>query len=333
VIAADSFRPPAPNDPTAAAYKDWFHLNVFDHASGTVGLVNVSLNGSPADARSRAVGAALLHVPGFGWAGNVEVRGLHEVEVRDAALGLEHVALAVEHASGTVVASARFPEDPLTLDVTATSVVPSVSVEEPLPLGSGWCSWYAVGRLTVAGEASVDGRRFDLRTASAYHDHNWGRWHWGDDLGWDWGAFLAPAPGPAVVLVRTTDREHRRLGPPSLIVYFRDLRRSLVGPTVEVEYAGTLDSPLRRVPGPMAALHGDRAAARLPAAVRLRGDDGRDSLELEFTGRGAAQLVTADPAVRGYGFIHEIVGEFRYEGRIAGVDVRGEGLGVVERAD
>ena len=58
------------------------------------------------------------------------------------------------------------------------------------------------------GEATVGGRRLDLAAASAYHDHNWGRWHWGDDLGWDWGAFLTPAPGPAIVLVRTTNREH-----------------------------------------------------------------------------------------------------------------------------
>ena len=39
-------------------------------------------------------------------------------------------------------------------------------------------------------------------------------------------------------------------------------------------------------------------------------NDGIDRVSVQFVSTAAAQLVAADPTVRGYGFIHEIVGEF-----------------------
>jgi hypothetical protein len=333
VIAPDALRPPLPGDPTAPAYKDWLHLNLFDHASGAVGLVNVSLHGAPSDPRSRAVGAALLFSPDHGWAGNVEVNGFEEAAIAETSIAFEHVALAVDHGSGTVSASVRFPEDPLRLDVTARPAAPAIVIDERVPLGSGWFSWYVVPRLTVSGEATIGDRRLDLAGASAYQDHNWGRWHWGDDLGWDWGAFMSPRPGPAIALVRTTNREHSETAVSALFVVVDGMRRSFIGPTLSIEPSGRLEVNLRRVPGSIAALHSDRSHPPLPATIRLRGNDGIDWIDLEFTARAAAQLIAADPAVRGYAFIHESVGAFACAGRIRGTSFDGSGLGVVERAD
>jgi hypothetical protein len=332
VIAPDAFRPPARGDVTASAYKDWLHLNVFDHPSQTVGFVNVSLHGAPEDPRSRAVGAALLHHPEHGWRGNLEVRGFDDVRIGRASVALEAVALAVEHASGTVTASARWPDEQLSLDVRATAVVPAFAVDEPTPVGPGWFSWYAVGRLAVSGEASVGDRRLDLRDATAYHDHNWGRWYWGDDVGWDWGAFAAPDPGPTVVLWRLADRERRRPERPFVALYLGARRRTFMGASVRLDHAGRLEARPRRLPGAMAALHGGRGTPRLPARVIVRAADGIDRIEVEFEARACLQVVAADPAVRGYGFVHELVGAFAYRGRVAGRVLEGEGLGVFELA-
>jgi hypothetical protein len=83
----------------------------------------------------------------------------------------------------------------------------------------------------------------------------------------------------------------------------------------------------------MAALHSDRAAPRLPAAIRVRAADGNDVVELEFHARAAAQLVLADPSRRGYGFLHEITGSFACAGQLGGATFADEGLAVVERAE
>ena len=63
----DALRPPPLTDPDVQAYKDWLHLNVFDHASGAVMLFNGSLHGAPADRRARTIGTALVHLPDGRW--------------------------------------------------------------------------------------------------------------------------------------------------------------------------------------------------------------------------------------------------------------------------
>src|SRR5262245_55854212 len=172
----DSLRPPPPFDPTAAQYKDWLHLNLLDHASGSVGLINVSLHGAPGDPRSRAVGAALVHVPGRGWVGNMEIRQLGEAAIGRASIGLEQVALAIDRPSGARMTSVRDLDNRLSGRATAEMAAAPLIVEERLPLGHGWISWYAAPRLTVTGEWTVGKEQRDLCAASAYHDHNWGRW-------------------------------------------------------------------------------------------------------------------------------------------------------------
>ena len=329
----DGLRPPSPLDPWAAGYKEWLHVNVLHHASGIVGLINVSLHGAPMDPRSRALGTALVHIPDIGWVGNVEVRSVSEAAVGAASIGLERVAIAVDPSSGAVMASVRDPANSIVVGSRATPSAFPLALEGPLPLGHGWISWYVVPRLTLAGEWTVADQRMNLRGASAYYDHNWGRWHWGDDLGWEWGCFLTPAPGAAFVMSRTTDRAHRTLGIPSLVVTTGGRRRTFVGQAVELDYREVLEAVPRRVPGAMAALHQDRSRPRLPRRLRIDASDGIDRVVVEFTGRAAVQLVAADPVVRGYGFIHEIAGEFTCFGRLGDVDVAGAGLGMLEHVD
>jgi hypothetical protein len=330
MIFLDNLRPPSLLDPSAAGYKDWLHLNVLDHASGSVGLINVSLHGAPDDPRSRALGAALVHVPHVGWFGNIEIRGINEAAIGRASIGLERVALAVRHDSGTVMASVRDHDNALTVRLTATATAPPVRSEEQFPLGKGWISWYAVPRLTLAGEWTIGSERVDLQTASAYHDHNWGRWHWGDDLGWEWGCFLTPAPGATFILSRPSDRAHLRFGNTTLVVQAGGKRRTFSGTAVELNYSGVLQTIKRRVPGALAALHQDQAQLHLPKSLRIKADNGIDRVVVEFTAQAVAQLVAADPLVRGYGFIHEIAGEFTCSGMIGGAKIHGAGLGVLE---
>ena len=329
----DGLRPPSPLDPSAAGYKEWLHVNVLHHESGIVGLINVSLHGPPMNPRSRALGTALFHVPAVGWVGNIEVGGLEEAAVGPASIRMQRVALAVDALAGEVMASVLDRANGVVVRSRATPAAAPVPVEWSLPLGHGWISWYVVPRLTLKGAWTVADRRMDLEAASAYYDHNWGRWHWGDDLGWEWGCFLTPAPGPGFVMSRVTDRAHRVLGAPSLLVTAGGRRWMFDGPAVELDYRDALEVTPRRVPGAMAALHQDRAHPPLPRRLRIDANNGIDRIAVEFSGQAAAQVVAADPIVRGYGFIHEIAGQFTCSGRLGGADVAGAGLGMLEHVD
>jgi hypothetical protein len=332
-MALDGLRAPSRLDADAALYKDWLHLNLFHPPSGLVGLVNVAVHGEPGDPRSRAVGTALVHVPGVGWTGNIEAAGRDDAAVSEHAVGLRGVALGIDPGAGRVLASARLPRDGLELDVTARVAGRAVSAWWRMPLGQGWISWFAVAQLTVAGTATVHDRTFSLDGADAYHDHQWGRWRWGDDLGWKWGCFMAPGGDPVFVVIRTSDRAHGPRDRPTLIVHTGGRRRVFSGGSVRIAVAGALDPPRRRVPGALAALHTDRAQPRLPAVVRVDADDGADHVSLEFHARAAVQVITAELTESGFGFIHEMPGSFESSGHVNGADLRTAGLGVFEHVD
>jgi hypothetical protein len=331
LIAAGHLRPPALSEPEARSYKEWLHLCVFDHAADRLGLVNVSLQGPPEEPRSRATGLGLFHDPGLGWIGNLEVQDAMSARVGAASIGLGEVAIGVDRGSGVVYASVRQPGDLLQATLTARPVSQPLRVGQRAPLGPGWISWYAVPRMGIEGEVSAGGERRGLEHASAYYDHNWGLWSWGQDVAWEWGCFMAATPAPSLVFTRTCDREHRRFGAATLTAMAADWRRTFSGGSLEVsQRRRPPDAGFRRLPGAMAALHQGHARPWLPESVRIEASDGHDALIVEFEARAAAQLITADPFVRGYGFIHEVAGRFRARGTIAANPLSIDGLAIFE---
>lgn len=332
-LAADHLRPPWPGEPTASAYKDWLHLNVFDHAGGSVGIINVSLHGAPEDPAARAVGTALFHLPDTGWVGDVCVRGLAEAKLGELSIALDRVAIGVDTRSGTVAASVRLPADEISADLRGTPLRRATVMDQQTPVGDGWIGWYAVPRVALDGELRIGPVTVDVRGASGYVDHNWGRWHWGGNVGWGWAAFLAPEPGPELVLSRITDRSHRQLGPAELQLGLGGRIRRFPPAGVTIRWDAPSVLPSRRLPGAAAALHSDRAASRQPAGLDLVADDGRDHVRLRFDTRSVAQIVLAEPMRRGYSFLHELVGDFRCAGRLGGEAFEAAGLAVVERVE
>ena len=227
-VIDDGLRPPLLADPTRSAYKEWLHLNIVDHDSGAVALLNVSLHGDPRDRRSVAVGTALLHHPEAGWAGNVAVRPLRAARLGLSSIALPEVAIAVDRA-GRVSASAVMPQHQFEIVVEAVAEVRPYEFPLPAPFGSGWISWYVVPRLRVRGRAAFDGRELRFRDAGGYHDHNWGRWHWGDDARWEWGTLLAAGDGASFVFTRATTRRMEPLTAPLLIADTAAGRREFTG--------------------------------------------------------------------------------------------------------
>ncbi len=326
----DPLRPPWPGDPTADAYKDWLHLNVFDYETGAVGLFNSSLHGDPISPRSVAVGCALAYLPDRGWVGSVEV-----VPQQLAAVGISSIAtgtatVSVDGRTGMVVASARSAE--LAADVVTSPEASGIDLPGPTPFGAGWIGWAVIPRLRPTGRLRAGEVHIVLDGASCYHDHNWGRWYWGDDVGWDWAALLAPNPAPVFVLSRATDRAHRE-GSWRLTVAHAASQRSYTGRRLRVETTGRYTGSLRRWPGATAAAQTGRSRPTLPGRWLVVAGDGVDRIEIEMQASAAAQIVLADPSRRGYSYLHEIVVRFSAVGRVSGQNFTLDGLGVAERLD
>src|SRR6185369_2377454 len=114
-------------------------------------------------------------------------------------------------------------------------------VADPMPLGSGWISWYLVPRMDISADWDLTGKASHQKHIAGYHDHNWGRWHWGDDFGWEWGCFLGDPLQPrlpSVVFARTSDRSHNNCGKPFLVVDMNNKQKRFAGDEITAKVAG-----------------------------------------------------------------------------------------------
>ena len=333
MITSDTLRPPFFIDHTAPAYKDWFHLNFADATSDTSGLINVSLHGSPWDDRSRAMGTVLLHSPEFGWTSHVEILAYSEANLGASSIGLRDVALAIDQRNGTIHASVAGASSRFRSRLLAEPISAPLEVGQKSPLGSGWISWCLAPRMRISGEWEIAGHPAACKNLAGYHDHNWGRWYWGDDFGWEWGCFLADPQhpeAPSFVFTRTCDRRHQRYGEPFLLADLGSTRKQYGADNIAIRLAGQFRGVLHRVPGAMAALHQEMAQPDIPAGLELVARRGTDRVHITFEGHAAAQFITADTVVRGYGFIHEIVGKYSSFGCIGGKNFETKGYAVLE---
>ena len=326
----DSLRPPPPSDPTARAYKDWLHLNVFDPRQDVTALVNVSLHGPPEDRRARAVGVALAHLGQGGWAGGIEIAGFREVSIGPQGILLGTVSLSVAPDQRAIHAAVRMAEDGLEADLVAEPLAAAFGFDLRSPFGGGWISWWAMPLLSVSGEIRSDGRRIALDGALGYHDHNWGRWFWGDDAAWEWGAFVLPEARTAIIFARACDRARRHYGPAFFCATTAERRIVFPPERVSVSFQGALGPVDRRVPGVLAAIHPDRLRPALPRSIEIVSAEGSNTLRLVVEGSSAAQLLLAEPTRPGYAYINEIAGVCSASGRIFGTEIAATGTGVFE---
>ncbi len=326
----DHLRPPSILDPQSAIAKDWWHVNVFDHRKAMIGIINTSLHGDPNRKFGLAVGCTLFHQHSVGWCGGVEVREMARSNIDAIGIGLAHSAISVR-LDGVVDVSARLPD--VKANIAAHPTGRRIEIEDRMPFGSGWISWRAIPRMDVSGSLSVGGEPSDPNDLRAYHDHNWGRWFWGDDAGWEWATFAANDAGPTIVFARTTKREHRAGGLPKLVVQTDDHEWRCRARSITCERLGSFHGELLRLPGAMAALRSDRRRPKLPEVVRIEANDGNVNVAVELRVEGAAQIICADPAGGGHGFVHELCGPMSYRFSTPSRSWRGEGLGVFEHVD
>ena len=279
-----------------------------------LGVVGSSTSSTPRRARrprARAVGTA-LPIPGARLGRQRRGAWAEEAGIGVSSVALAQVALAVDYPAGRRARVGATPR-----------AMPSRCASRPAPRRrrSIWSSRFVLAGLGVVVRRAApvgpkaswwSGRDGSIsRVPAATTTSNRGRWYWGDDIGWEWGAFLTPAPGPAFVLSRATDRSHRPTGNPMLVVQRGE-------PAAHLRRA---DRPGSSSPGgsrdDCAACPGRwrrctriercRACRRASSSV-----PGTASIASRSRSRRAPPRspFAADPFVRGYGFLHEMAGNF-----------------------
>jgi hypothetical protein len=323
----DRLHPPDPGAPDAGRYKEWHHFVLFDGGDRTV-IVNLSVDGDPAGSGGQAKVVLLAHGP-EGWSGGVDRYAGSEAALsrRSAALRVGRQRIAFRDGRYRVAAALR--DGSLAVRARLAPAAEPAMIWHDTPVASGYVNWLIVPDLAAEGTARVPGWRGALEGWRGYHDHNWGRWWWGEDFGWQWGVARGPAgadgggPPLTVVYDRTSDRggvvaKEQTLSLWSGTRLVRVFARGELRARMRGRYD---DGPVRRVPGVMGLLAQGSASA-VPRCVEVEADDGIDHVGLGFVPESVVAVV--GPRVRGPGVgrVAEVVGTISVEGRVAGRDVR-----------
>lgn len=202
------------------------------------------------------------------------------------------------------------------------------------PAGEGRISWLFVPRLRADGWLRIGGREHRIENDLAYHDHNWGRFWWGDDFGWTWGTILPSGPRDpwSMVFVQITDRGRLRCLSRSLYVWHHDepaaiFRHAAVKTRSEGPFGRAADCTL---PPPMRLLL-DGEVPAVPERIEITATRAGDRVQAEFRSQSYARLAQpSEVSLDRSTVLCETNGTARASGTINGEDLDFVGTGVFE---
>jgi hypothetical protein len=213
----------------------------------------------------------------------------------------------------------------------AESEATPLLVTEDSPFGSGFIGWGLVPGLRVVGELSVGQESFVIhRDWFCYHDRNFGRFRWGEDIGWEWFvAFVTCTDGQTLTLVldRRTNKDHSQWGLSYVFVYLgNQLRKIFLGATLQIDWGWSATAVLpMRLPGIMASVFAHRSLP-MPESLQVEAVDERDHLSVSVRFDSAMELVVPDNRSRQYSFIEEVSGDVEVNFLLNGERLCGRGL-------
>lgn len=327
----DFLRAPVLAAARAEQFKEWHHYVV--HRPGWRLIVNFSLTSEIRPGHApRLVPRVIVIAHAERWTGVVERFDCEPIIAADlGTLTVGANRMTVSPDGYRVVID--MPEHGIHGDLHLTPTSRPFVVNNQ-PVGDGRLSWLFVPRLAADGWFRIDGREQRLSGAVAYHDHNWGRFRWGDDFGWEWASVLPATPDDpwSFVFMRMTDRHRLRSLSQALYVWHHNEPAAMFrGAAVTARSTGLLGRPpdCTLPPAMRLVLGGD--ATDVPAAMEITATRSDDVVRAELRTESYARLaqpseVHLDRSV----VLAECSGTASVSGRINGDNIDFSGVGVLE---
>ncbi|MHC1406646.1 hypothetical protein ACYJ3A_18815, partial [Mycobacterium avium subsp. paratuberculosis] len=185
---SDFLRAPMLATARPAGFKEWHHFVV--HGRGVRLLINFSFNNEAFGADgARLTPRVIVIARDERWTGAVarfDERAVHvSADLGELSVGGNRMTIVPD---GYRVAI-DLPDKDIHGELHFTSTSRPFVVRNE-PAGEGRVSWLFVPRLRADGWLRIGGADHRVCDDLAYHDHNWGRFRWGDDFGWTWGTIL-----------------------------------------------------------------------------------------------------------------------------------------------
>jgi hypothetical protein len=328
----DFLRAPVQGNARPTDFKEWHHFVV--HGRDIRLLINFSLNNEAFgldEARVRPRVIVIAHCAD--WSGAIE-----RYERRALTVSADLGELTIGGNRMTVLpdgycVTIDLPDRDIRADLRFSSTSRPFLVRNQ-PLGEGRINWLFVPRLRARGWLHISGQEHRFEDALAYHDHNWGRFRWGDDFGWTWGTILPTEPGSpwSMVFMQTTDRSRLRCLSQALYVWHHNEPAAIFRhATVRTHSDGRLSRAADcTMPPPMRLLL-DGEVPGVPERIDVTATRAGDTVHAEFRSHSYARLAQpSEVHLDRTTVLCETGGTARASGTIRGEEVDFAGTGVFE---
>ena len=329
---SDFVRAPVLAGARPAGFKEWHHFVV--HGRGLRLLINFSLFNEGVDAdRVRLAPRVIVIAHAKNWTGALERfdEGALNVSADLGELTIGRNRMTVLQDGYSVVID--LPDKGIQGELHFTSPSRPYVVRNE-PVGSGRISWLFVARLRADGWIRIGGLEHRIENDLAYHDHNWGRFWWGDDFGWTWGTIVPTGQEDpwSMVFVQNTDRSRLRCYSQALYVWRRDEPAAIFRhAAVETRSSGLLGRAADcTLPAPMRLLL-DGEVTDVPERVEVTATRAGDVVHAEFRPQSYARLAQpSEKCLDRSTVLCETAGTARVRGSIKGETIDMVGVGVFE---
>ncbi len=305
-------------------FSEWHHFNFTVDEEGLYGIVNLALSGNIYKGSEARAGVSLVvYEWQKGWHGTVNLYPLQDARFMAGSIDLQIGGNWVKFKKNKYEVKAALRDRSIQLLANFTPAAAPVRLDN---IG-GRVSTFVAPRTLLDGEITVNGLKHKLTNGSGYHDHNWGYWHWGKEIGWDWGFIVQPPalrkkkkdPSISIVFGRVTDANHRAKSDLVLITWLNDkFCQAFMDKAVSISYSGELKGVrIPRIPGPMDLLD-PRQPAGIPRQIKIVVEEDEDRLIMLFNVAGAAQFLIPHPVWKAVTTITEMVGTYEVAGQIRG---------------
>lgn len=332
LTGSDFLRAPIFAPARPGGFKEWHHFVV--HGRGGRFLVNFSLTDQTTDAaHPRLVPRVIVIAHDGRWSGSVQPypqsRLTISADLGDISIGGNRMTVGADGYHVTL----DLPEQNVAGELEFTSDSKPFVVNNQ-PVGDGRMSWLFVPRLRVRGWLRTGDREHRFADDLAYHDHNWGRFRWGEDFGWTWGTVLphsADVPW-SMVFLQMTDRSRLQCLSQALYVWHRDEPAVIFRHAALSAHArGRLDAAADCTLPPAMRLLLDGEVPGVPELLAIDAERAGDTAHIEFRPRSYARLAQpSETDLRGCTVLCESIGTVAVAGRIGGTRMTFDGTGVFE---
>jgi hypothetical protein len=325
--------PAAGEDPEH--HSEWHHFNFNDDANGLYGIFNMALSGDLRDPQRSRVGVSLVVCERGRWRGTMSLYQVEEARFTPGTVDLQIGPNSVRFRDAGYLVSGTLKDRSIRLSATWKPLCLGVRIDN---IGS-LISTFIVPRLSVEGSLAIEGREYKLDGATGYHDHNWGQWRWGRDLGWDWGYVIqrpddeASTPPLSIIFGQVTDAT-RAVARSDLVLMTwqgEHCTQVFLDDAVEITTSGELPATdIPRVPGLLTFVELRRHG--LPRSLLVRVADGDDSLELQMDVHNGLQFLIPRTVGAGITTVSELLGRYRVRGMLGGQSLDFSYVGFAELA-